>query len=95
MLPGTYKRTAWFKKKASIRMKKYWSSKRKSEAIKNYIKKRKAAGITVHTNGKPYKNMTTTKSNVAPVNTKTNVIILKIVVEGNNLDVKRLVPSQQ
>jgi uncharacterized protein YdeI (YjbR/CyaY-like superfamily) len=36
-------------------MKRYWANKRRSEAQKRLVEKRKAAGIMYHTNGKPYR----------------------------------------
>lgn len=56
-MAGTYKRSYYQRQKSAKLMRKYWANRRKSEAMKKRVAERKAAGITHHTNGMPYKDM--------------------------------------
>ena len=101
-MPGTYKRTAWQRKKAAKAMKKYWANVRRSNAHKQLVAERKAAGITTHTNGRPYKDMVaqTVAKVTAPkvIASKPIELLISISIIGDktnkSLNVVSLVPSQ-
>lgn len=98
---SNYKRSYYQRKKASATMKKVWANRRRSISYKKLVADRKAAGITTHTNGKPYKDMVEkaiANSRVERVITSKPIeLLISISVVGDKtqktLNVISLVPS--